>query len=80
MKTIEQILEEITNNTSVAGSVGTLLDWIGGVLKESQSTAAPSAAKTAVDAHIAELETHKSDIVNAVTANTSAAATEEAAA
>ena len=71
MPNIGQILEQITGQSTVAGGIGTLLEWITGVLKETQSTAAPSVAKSAVEAHIADLEENKDAIVAAVTANTS---------
>ena len=69
----KKILEDITNSTSVTGSVTTMLGWIVNILRESQQTAAPSVAKQAVEQHAAQLEEHAHELAAAVVANTAAA-------
>ena len=69
MKTIEQIIEEITNTTTPVSSASVLVGWFSDLLKE---IAGSGAAATDVAAQHAEaLDAHKETISAAVAANPS---------
>jgi hypothetical protein len=69
MKTIEQIIEEITNTTTPVSSAGVLVGWFSDLLKEIAGSGA-QATSTAAQ-HAAALEANKESISAAVAANPS---------
>ena len=69
MKTIEQIIEEITNTATPLSSAGVLVGWFSDLLKEIAGSGAQATATAAQ--HAQALEASKEVIASAVAANPS---------
>ena len=67
IKTVESVIEKVTNTTTPQASAGVLLDWVIGILRNVAGSQNPAAA---ADKHIATIEDHKGALAAAVAANT----------
>lgn len=74
MATIDQVVQDVTDETTVEQSLVTLTAGIKAQLDAITAGALPPATQAKVDAIFAQLETNKATLAAAITANTPAAA------
>lgn len=72
--TLDQILQDVTDESTVIDSISTLIDGLRQQLADALSgTTLPPAVQAKIDAVFAQAETNKTKLANALVVNTPAA-------